>query len=67
MGKDFTAITLPSGGGSVTVGPSVTQTPQAVGPSSTDSAGDTYANGNGNGSVSPAEFGPPIPEGPPCK
>ena len=29
-------------------------------------AGDTYANGNGNGSVSPAEFGPPIPRAPPA-
>jgi len=65
LGKDFTAITLPNGGGSVTVGPSVTQTPQAVGPSATDNAGDTYASGGGT--VSAAQFGPPIPEGPPCK
>jgi len=37
-------------------------TPQAVGPSSTDSAGDSYANGSGG--VNPAQFGPPIPKGP---
>jgi LCP family protein required for cell wall assembly len=65
LGKDFTSITLPSGGGSVSVGPSVAGTPQAAGPSTTDSAGDTYANGNG--AVNPAVFGPPIPKGPSCK
>ena len=64
LGKDFTSITLPSGGGSVSVGASAGGTPQAVGPSSTDSAGDSYANGSGG--VNPAQFGPPIPNGPPC-
>ena len=61
LGKDFTAITIPSGGGSVTTGQNV-GAPQATGPNGQDNAGDTYATGSGTG-VNPAQFGPAAPKG----
>ena len=60
LGKDFTSISIPNGGGSVSAGPSV-GTPQATGPNATDNAGDTYASGGST--VNPALFGPTMPVG----
>jgi LCP family protein required for cell wall assembly len=60
LGRGFSSIVIPSGGGSTSAGP-VAPTPQAAGPSSSYSAGDTYANGNGG--VDPARFGIPAPKG----
>jgi LCP family protein required for cell wall assembly len=61
LGKDFSSITIPTGGGSVTSGQNV-GAPQATGPNGQDNAGDTYATGSGTG-VNPADFGPPAPKG----
>ena len=55
LGKDFSSITIPSGGGSVTSGQNL-GTPQATGPNGQDNAGDTYATGSGTG-VDPSQYG----------
>jgi LytR cell envelope-related transcriptional attenuator/LytR_cpsA_psr family len=59
LGRGFSTIVLPNGGGSISTGP-VAGTPQAQGPSA-QYGGNTYANGNGD--VDPARFGIPAPKG----
>jgi len=61
LGKDFSSITIPSGGGSVTSGQNA-GTPQATGPNGQDNAGDTYATGSGTG-VDPSQYGAAAPKG----
>jgi LCP family protein required for cell wall assembly len=60
LGRGFASIVIPSGGGSASAG-QLAPTPQAQGPSTANSAGDTYANGNGG--VDAARFGIPAPKG----
>ncbi len=61
LGKDFSSITIPNGGGAVTTGQNA-GTPQATGPNGQDNAGDTYATGSGTG-VDAAQFGAPAAKG----
>jgi len=63
LGDDFTAISIPTGGGSVSAGQAA-GTPTAAGPSGGQAGIDTAASGAGQ--VSPTVFGPPIADGPPC-
>ena len=61
LGKDFSSISIPNGGGSVTTGQNA-GAPQATGPNAQDNAGDTVASGSGTG-VDPSQFGPPAAKG----
>jgi len=61
LGQDFSAISIPNGGGSVTTGQNL-GAPQASGPSAQNNAGDTFATGSGT-NVDASQFGLPAPKG----
>ncbi len=60
LGKGFQTITIPSGGGSASVGQNAGNA-SAQGPTAANSAGDQYASGSGG--ADPSIFGPPLSKG----